>query len=186
PLAFTQGFHPHPRVSFSHALPVGLASEHEVMEFRTLAPVKLDTLGNSWSQVMPVELKFKEVIEIEGRAAALDRRLKGCRYRVEIAADNPADASNLLSEAEACAELVIAGKKPLVLRRIKKGKLREIDLAPHLQGVEKTKTGDLLLEVSVLDGRNPNIFDIIAQLAGLEQRPDGGIVVTKIESFINL
>ncbi|MCK5680974.1 hypothetical protein KAI46_09220, partial [bacterium] len=78
----------------------------------------------------------------------------------------------------------IAGQKPLVLQRRKKGKLKEIDLAPHLKAAEIHEDDGLMISVGVLDGRNPNIFDIIAALAGLEQRPDGGIVITKVESLI--
>ncbi len=184
PLAFSQGFHPHPKVSFSHALPVGLASEHEVMEFRTKIPIELKSLASNWGKVMPVELKFKEVIKLGDRAAALDRRLMGCRYRITLADNKSSDWKKLLPVVENSARLVIAGEKPLILKRVKKGKLRELNLAPHLKAIEKTESGDLLIEVSVLDGRNPNIFDIIAALAGLEQRPDSGIVITKVESLM--
>ena len=186
PLAFSQGFHPHPKISFAHALPVGLASENEVMEFRTLAPVASQALAKGWSQVMPVELKFIEMTELDGRAAALDRRLQGCRYRIEAAVENDPEAEKILDDVKSCAGPVIAGEKPLTRTRMKKGKLREVNLAPHLKRVEKGANGELLLEVCILDGRNPNIFDIIAALAGLKQRPDGGIVITKIESLINL
>ncbi len=184
PLAFSQGFHPHPKVSFSHALPVGLASEDEVMEFRTKVPIKLASLGENWVEVMPVELKFKRVVKLRDRALALDRRLTGCRYRISVADEKKSEWSKLLPEVATSARLVIAGEKPLILERIKKGKLRELDLAPHLQEIEKTKSGELLIEVSVLDGRNPNIFDIIAALAGLKQRPDRGILITKVESLM--
>ena len=186
PLAFSQGFHPHPKVSFSHALPVGLASEHEVMEFRTKVPIELSSLASNWSKVMPVELKVKEVIKLGDRAAALDRRLAGCRYRIELADDKSSVWKNLLPTVESCARMVIDGEKPLILKRVKKGKLRELNLAPHLKNIEKDESGDILIEVSVLDGRNPNIFDIIAALAGLDKRPDSGIVITKIESLISL
>jgi len=184
PLAFSQGFHPHPKVSFSHALPVGLASEHEVMEFRTKVPIELRFLEENWSEVMPAELKFKEVVKLGARAAALDRRLTGCKYRIAIADDKISEWSELLPVVATSARLVIDGEKPLILKRVKKGKLRELDLAPHLKAIEKKKSGELLIEVSVLDGRNPNIFDIIAALAGLEQRPDSGIVITKLESLM--
>jgi radical SAM-linked protein len=184
PLAFSQGFHPHPKVSFSHALPVGLASEHEVMEFRTKVPIEFASLKGSWSEVMPAELKLKEVVKLRARAAALDRRLTGCKYRISIADDKSSEWSELLLVVTSSARLVIDGEKTLTLKRVKKGKLKELDLAPHLKEIEKTESGDLLINVSVLDGRNPNIFDIIATLAGLDQRPDSGIVITKVESFI--
>ncbi len=184
PLAFSQGFHPHPKISFAHPLPVGLASEDEIMEFRTIAPLEIETLATGWSQVMPVELEFRRVIELSQRAAAIDRRLQGCRYRIE-AAENDRDSAKIIAAAAASASDVIAGDKALVLTRMKKGKRREINLAPHLKGVEIDKNNALILEVCILDGRNPNIFDIIATLVELEQRPEGGIVITKIESLMH-
>ncbi|MCD6533340.1 MAG: hypothetical protein J7L25_04615 [Deltaproteobacteria bacterium] len=44
--------------------------------------------------------------------------------------------------------------------------------------------GELIITINVLDGRNPNIFDILACLAGLDQRPEAGVVITKIESIM--
>ena len=181
PLAFSQGFHPHPKVSFAHALPVGLASLNEVMEFRTLAPVDDEYLKREWSHALPSDLEFQGSFQLGARVAAIDRRLLGCIYQVR-AEDSRWRA--LLPEIELVAGQVITGRKPLVLHRRKKGKLQEIDLAPHLEAAEIHKDGELVIRVGVLDGRNPNIFDLLACLAGLDQRPETGVVITKIESLM--
>ncbi|MCD6429795.1 MAG: DUF2344 domain-containing protein, partial [Deltaproteobacteria bacterium] len=184
PLAFSQGFHPHPKVSFVHALPVGLASQHEVMEFRTLESVDLDQLKRGWPQALPSDLEFIDSFQLGARVAAIDRRLLGCLYQVRVEDGENFRWRALLSKIEFVAGQVIAGHKSLVLQRRRKGKLQEVDLAPHLKVVEINKDGELMISVAVLDGRNPNIFDILACLAGLDKRPEAGIVVTKIESLM--
>ncbi|MCD6292086.1 MAG: TIGR03960 family B12-binding radical SAM protein [Deltaproteobacteria bacterium] len=184
PLAFSQGFHPHPKVSFVHALPVGLASQYEVMEFRTLAPVDIEQLEREWPQAMPSDLEFIDSFQLGARAAAIDRRLSGCIYQVRAEAPEDFGWRARLPEIEKVAGQVIAGLKPLVLQRIKKGKLKEINLAPHLKTAIINENGELIIGVAVLDGRNPNIFDIITGLAGLDQRPGAGVVVTKMKSLM--
>ena len=181
PLAFSQGFHPHPKVSFAHALPVGLGSLKEVMEFRTLAPIDGDQLKREWPQAMPSELEFIDSIQLGDRVVAIDRRLLGCVYRIK--AENSIWQA-LLPEIELTVGQVIAGQKPLILQRKRKGKLQEIDLAPHLKAAKINDDGELIITICVLDGRNPNIFDIIAGLAGLDKRPEAGVVITKIESLM--
>jgi radical SAM-linked protein len=183
-LAFSQGFHPHPKVSFVHALPVGLASRHEVMEFRTLAPIDLDQLKRDWPQAMPSDLKFIDSFQLGARVAAIDRRLSGSVYQIRAEALEDFGWRARLPEIEKVAGQVIAGLKPLVLQRRKKGKLKEVNLAPHLKAATINQAGELIITIDVLDGRNPNIFDILACLAGLDQRPEAGVVVTKIESMM--
>ncbi|MEA3332163.1 MAG: TIGR03960 family B12-binding radical SAM protein [Pseudomonadota bacterium] len=184
PLAFSQGFHPHPKVSFVHALPVGLASRHEVMEFRTLAPIDIDQLEREWPQAMPSDLKFIDSFQLGARVAAIDRRLLGSVYQIQAESVEDFGWRARLPEIEKVADQVIAGLTPLVLQRRKKGKLKEINLAPHLKAATIDKTGELIINIAVLDGRNPNIFDILACLAGLDQRPEAGVMVTKIESLM--
>ncbi|MBN2809111.1 MAG: TIGR03960 family B12-binding radical SAM protein [Deltaproteobacteria bacterium] len=186
PLAFSQGFHPHPKVSFSHALPVGLASRHEVMEFRTLEAIDLDHLQQGWPQALPSDLTCIEACELGAQVAAIDRRLQGCVYQVKAEGDSASAWQARLPELKAVAEAVMSGQRPLLLQRQRKGKLQEVDLAPHLKAAELSDEGDLIIRVGVLDGRNPNIFDILACLAGLDSRPETGVVVTKMKSLMAL
>ena len=184
PLAFSQGFHPHPKVSFVHALPVGLASQHEVMEFRTLEAIDLEQLKQGWPQALPSDLKFIDAFLLKPRVAAIDRRLSGSVYHVGREGAEGFEWGTLLPKVELVAAQVVAGERPLVLQRRRKGKLQEVDLAPHIEAVEMGDDGDLIVTVKVLDGRNPNIFDILACLAGLDKRPEAGVVVTKVKSLM--
>ena len=182
PLAFTQGFHPHARVAFAHALPVGLESRHELMEFRTLAPIEIDDLTRRWPAAMPVDLELIEISSLPEKVAAIDRRLAACLY--EIRAEDPVWRQRL-AEIAVVAGRVQRREEPLVLVRRRKGKLQEIDLAPHIADVELLPGPALRLKVRLLDGRNPNIFVILQTLAGLKERPESGIAVVKQKSFLD-
>ncbi len=182
PLAFTRGFHPHARVAFAHALPVGLESRHELLEFRTLAPIDMEALRRAWPEAMPTDLRLIEILPLPESAAAIDRRLSACLY--EIRPENETWRARLKEIARAAGRVLEEGL-PLKLVRRRKGKLQEIDLAPHIAAVELLPGAVLRLRVRLLDGRNPNIFVILQTLAGLQERPESGFVAVKLESFLD-
>ncbi len=184
PLAFSEGFHPHPKLAFAHALPVGLESHHEVMEIRTVAPLESAPLTARWPEAMPAGMELLAVTPLPERAAAVDRRLAACIYEIR---PRSAAGAELLRQIAPQAEKVVAGAAELVLVRMKKGKRQEIALAPHLAAVEVLpEDGGLRCEVRVLGGRNPNIFVILQTLVGLDERPDRLLAVVKLKSIMRM
>ncbi|MBN2705734.1 MAG: TIGR03960 family B12-binding radical SAM protein [Deltaproteobacteria bacterium] len=181
PLACSHGFHPHPKLSFAHALPLGLPSRHEVMEFRTISPVDYENLGPAWESAFPPDLGFISAASLDLRQEAVDRRLQGCVYEVRAQDDFwRVRLSTLTVKAAA----VIAGSEALLLERSKKGGIQVVDLTPHLVAVKSCAEDCLRLEIAVLGGRNPNVFDILKCLAALDQRPESGLAVVKINSIM--
>lgn len=63
PLAFSQGFHPKPLISFGRALPVSMESEIEWFSITLNAPVPESSLLESLNGVLPKYLKVSEVEE---------------------------------------------------------------------------------------------------------------------------
>lgn len=182
PLAYSQGFHPHPKISFAHALPLGLASRHEAMEIRTLNALDENQFASGWGAALPSELKFIRLSPVAAAAAAVDWRLKASVYLVR--AEDEA-AMSLLRSIGAAAGEVLAGERKLEMERHKKAKRQVIDLTPHLVGCKTPAAAEVQLEIAVLAGRNPNIFDILRILAGLDERPGGELAVEKIASILD-
>lgn len=58
PVAMTQGYNPHPSISLSHALPVGINSQAEYADVDLYRPVKLDELTSSLNYVLPDGIKI--------------------------------------------------------------------------------------------------------------------------------
>lgn len=123
PVRFTQGFNPHLRLVFPHALGVGIASRHEEVELELYAPVPLD-----------------EVTERVRRAAGDTVEILGA---AELP---PVKQSRLLAESsysltgwgeaacralpEACAALL--SREEITVERGAPDKRRTVDVRPYL------------------------------------------------------
>jgi radical SAM family uncharacterized protein/radical SAM-linked protein len=178
-LAWSGGFHPLPKLKFAHALPLGLPSREEFMEFWTLAPVDGVGLVSDWKNVVHGGIECLSCAPVAPSAAALDRRLAGCRY--ELIATDPAWSEKLLRRWR-----TREPGAPLPWVRLSKGKRRQFDLAPHLaMAPERLDERRLALEVQVIDGRNPNIYDVVSALLGAEERVTEGYQAMKVQSRLD-
>jgi radical SAM-linked protein len=61
PLAYTQGYHPSPKVSFGDALPLGLESQAEEMKLILHQPLLPSEIGKRLNSKLPSGLKILEV-----------------------------------------------------------------------------------------------------------------------------
>ena len=64
PLAFSQGFHPQPKVSFGPPLPVGYESLAEFFDIYTQAPMEIDALKAKINQRLPLGIQILGIKEI--------------------------------------------------------------------------------------------------------------------------
>lgn len=177
PLAYSQGFHPHPRLTFAHPLPLGLSSDEEFMEFISLGPITPASLSSQWSSYMPVGLEFIDCQALPAGLPSLSQRLQACQYQVTF--EDPELRERLPDFLARAREL-----PSLVFVRWKKGKKITLDFAPHLQEIEMVAPFSLLLTLKVVMGRNPNIFDFVSALVGSPERVTDGYVVVKRRSYL--
>jgi radical SAM-linked protein len=61
PLAYTQGYHPSPKVSYGDALPLGLESQAEEMKLQLLEPLPPAEIGKRLNDELPPGLAILEV-----------------------------------------------------------------------------------------------------------------------------
>ncbi len=64
PLSFTQGFNPHPRVSFGPPIPVGYESLAEFMDLYTALPLSLPEVKSRMNKELPLGIRILRVQEI--------------------------------------------------------------------------------------------------------------------------
>lgn len=72
PMAFSAGFHPHPRVSYANAAPTGTASEAEYFEISVTERVDPESVRAALDQALPEGLDVVEVVEA-GPGSLADR-----------------------------------------------------------------------------------------------------------------
>mgnify|MGYP001829001389 FL=1 len=75
PVAYTQGFSPHPRISYAPAVPTGVASEAEYVEIAMQQAVTPDVLAESLDAALPDGFDVLSVVEAQG--ASLGERVSG-------------------------------------------------------------------------------------------------------------
>ncbi len=82
PIAFSQGFSPHPRVSYANAAPTGAASEAEYLEIGVSARCEPEHVREALDAALPPGLDVLEVVEA-GRGSLADR-LEGSVWELRL------------------------------------------------------------------------------------------------------
>ena len=75
PLAYTQGYHPSPKVSYEDALPLGLESQAEVMKLLLLEPLHPSEVGKRLNDELPVGLEILKVAKEDKHTRQMTSRV---------------------------------------------------------------------------------------------------------------
>lgn len=130
PMAFSSGFHPHPRISYLNASPTGAATEAEYMVVGLATKVDPAWLRETLNSALPDGL---EILEVVDAPSGLADQLRAAHWQVTLAG---ADASEI---ATAVQEL-LARSEQLVTRATKAG-LREFDVRAAIHRLVATADG---------------------------------------------
>lgn len=112
PMAYSSGFHPHPKISYAGAAPTGTASEAEYVEIAVVERLDPDRLRAALDAALPTGLDVLQVVEAE--PGALADALQASVWRIEF--DGLSDTQ--LREA---VEAFLALPEALVTRGFKNG-----------------------------------------------------------------
>lgn len=85
PLAYTQGFHPGPRMSLAAALPLGFSSTCEVLDMRLEREIDLDGLPRRLNETLPPGIRVTNVEPVDEREPALQTQVVSAEYHVRWA-----------------------------------------------------------------------------------------------------
>lgn len=157
PMAYSQGFSPHPKISWIGAAPTGVASEAEYVELQVVEPVAPDLLARALDGALPPGLDVLEVVA--AGPGGLPERIEAAYWRVEL----PGVSGVTLGAA---VERLLAEEHVEVERLTKDGR-RLIDARP---AVIRARA----LEVDELDPASPEAVGIDMPAA---PRPYGILLV---------
>lgn len=80
PMAFSAGFHPHPKISYANGAPTGMASEAEYFEISLTEQADPERVRVALDEALPDGIDVLEVTE--ARPGALADRLQASRWRL--------------------------------------------------------------------------------------------------------
>jgi radical SAM-linked protein len=83
-LAYSQGFHPQPKLQLAAALPLGFSSRCELIDIRIEGRVELESLPERLQNAVPIGLKILKVEEIDESSPPLQTQVIAGEYEVTL------------------------------------------------------------------------------------------------------
>ncbi len=161
PMAYSSGFHPHPRISYAGAAPTGSASEAEYLEIGLAERLDPESVRETLDSVMPDGLDVIGVAESPG--GSLAELLTASRWRLDTTAEPAALA--------AAVSAFLAAEAVPVERMTKKG-LREFDSRAAVTSLSADGASiDLVLLHTVPAVRPDDVLTGLRLAGGLDAGP---------------
>jgi radical SAM-linked protein len=133
PIAYSQGFTPHPKISYASAAPTGVGSEAEYLEIGLQTPVDPAELRVALDAALSPGLDILDaVIAVEG---GLAERIDASQWRIELPEVEP-------NAARAAVAAFLGSEEVLVERMTKQGR-RSFDARVAVARCEVTEEADL-------------------------------------------
>lgn len=153
PLAYSQGFHPQPKMNMAAALPLGFSSRCEVMDMKLERDILLDDLPTRLNATLPSGLQVVNVEQVEERLPALQTRVASAEY--EAALTEPVDTSDLERRIDSVNEL-------RSIPRERRGKM--YDLRPLIEELHLLPDGKIFMRLAAREGatgRPEEVLDVL-------------------------
>ncbi|HZM23712.1 MAG TPA: TIGR03936 family radical SAM-associated protein [Anaerolineales bacterium] len=152
PLAYSQGFHPQPKINIAAALPLGFSSRCEVMDMKLEIEIPLDGLREKLQGTLPTGIQVLNVESADERAPVLQTQLVAAEYEVTLT--ESVDESELQRKVDS----VLESESIIRERRGKK-----YDLRPLIEGLTPAPSPE---------GRGEKMLMRLAAREGATGRPE--------------
>jgi len=151
PLAYSQGYHPQPRINLAAALPLGFSSRAEVMDIWLNQAVK--DVTSSLQGRVPPGLIILDAKPVDDRAPSLQSQVIGAEYEVEIT-----EAQSASGLSEKVASVLASESIPRVRRK------KAYDLRPLVEELTLITDDKLFMRLSAragATGRPEEVLDVM-------------------------
>lgn len=153
PLAYSQGFHPQPKMNMAAALPLGFSSRCEVMDLKFEQAISLDDLPTRLNETLPAGLQVVGVEEVDERAPALQTQVAAAEYEVTLT--EPVDGSELKRKIDSVLEAES-------LPRERRGKI--YDLRPLIEALNLLHDDKILMRLTAREGATGRPEEVLSVL----------------------
>ena len=168
PLAYSEGFNPHPRLSFAAAVPTGSSSDCEWFEVYLDCDMTPEAFMARTNACLPESLYLTDAALVPEGAGKLTKMVCAADYAVRFSAERALTAG----EAGKALDAVLAG--PIVVDKNTKGGIKAVDIRPQIiaASVRGEDEGAVLLDIQgrlTVDGglRVEHLTDALAAALGV-------------------
>jgi len=153
PLAYSQGFHPQPKMAIAAALPLGFSSRCEVIDMRLEHDISLDGLSEKLQQTLPTGIRVSNVESVDEKLPALQTQVASAEYEVHLT--EPVDGSELKRRMDSAIE-----SESIIRER--RGKT--YDLRPLIETLTLESDGKISMRLAAREGatgRPEEVLDLL-------------------------
>ncbi|MHB1127512.1 MAG: TIGR03936 family radical SAM-associated protein [Bacillota bacterium] len=153
PIAFSEGFNRHPKLSFGSALPVGLTSDKEYLDVELQEDMSIEEMGRRLDIQLPPGIALHRLTEAPLKAPALMAVINMASYEVEAELQHRQDQEQL----DSAIEQIMHADQLIVERKTPKG-IRQVDLRPGIHQLQgEVINGRVCLQMLVATGNAGNV-----------------------------
>ena len=162
PIAWTQGFNPHPVMSFGSALALGWTSDYEVIDIKLSAPMGRKRTEDAVRAALPADLPVLETRLVDDKHPAPMSLVRMSDYHVRL---EGADAAAVIAQIPAFLEM----DEVHTVKKTKSGE-REINARPMVVGLSQEADGfSARLMLTEQESIKPELLvALLAGVAGVE------------------
>lgn len=169
PFSLTQGFNPHPRMSFGLPLPVGMSGLNEYVDVELQIDMAPAEIAGSLEKVMPPGFRVTGACPVDEKAPSLMSEAQRSVYRVRVykewrdtssrnVPDMGGEAPGGMAYVKKCAEEIMNSGEITVVRRKKDGRQTVFDIRPGLIGISvDEEDGSTVMEMELMTGSSLNV-----------------------------
>ena len=152
-IRYSNGYNPHPKMSFAQPLSLGYSSLCEYLEFETLTPHDPDVLKEDLAKNLPRDLAITELFQFDSEVKTLAAESDACEYRIFVPFEGTEEEFRDLFTSYMAQDRITA------LKKMKKTKtLEEVDIKDKIRSWKVSKEGDNAVIDCILDsGSHSNL-----------------------------
>lgn len=155
PLAFSQGFNPHPKINFASACAVGTTSDGEYMDMELTEEMPLTQVKAALDQAMPPAFEVTALKVVQGKTPSLMSIITRARYQLWLEFVDEVTQAQLDDAAEQ-----FWNREEVIVYRYKKNSKdkKPVNIRPGVYQIELGAEGNhATLQILVQSGNEGNV-----------------------------
>ena len=169
PLAYSQGFNPHPKLGFAQPLSLGYEAKSDYIEFETVSPVDTSELLTKAAAAMPEGIKVIRCVPVLDNVKSLAAMVISAEYTIAV----PGALYGGRNPEEFTSDFIAQDEIVVEKRRKKDKKLVETDIKDKIEILKPA--GDNLLYLKAHCGSASNlspdlVIDALIKFSGSDVR----------------
>ena len=166
-LSYSEGFNPHPKMSYGNALALGVESQGEYVDIEIEDDIEVDEFLERINNQLPEGLKFIKGQEIDPKTPSLSSVIVYGEYIFNIDLDTPLSKEFVKSRVLN----FVKSEEIIVTKTNKKGRKVEVDIRPLIKNFDLVSLDDkkVTFESTIATGSkaNLNINILIPQILNM-------------------